>query len=337
MVSHGPSAAPPYSHRASPPTPPLTFLRAIPVAVLGAGCGRPGRHPGRSGRGRRRVGCDLGHGRARWSVAGAGSRVGADPAALTTGPARPRGCSDGGGAGWDRQDGVVGGRPGGSGGGRFPGDARRAAPSWSGSSPSGWCASCSSRSWRRHRSRSGPYCWMGRPGSRPSCWPSLAWVTRRDMAPVAPIRRSRCCTGCTGCAPIWPRMRPLALLVDDIHWADVASLRFSRLPVATPGGACTRVLLGARPAETGENQGLLAALMVDPATEVVTVEPLTTLGVARLVAAGLGVEPAPEFAAACREATGGTPFLVAHADRSSAGEGDRPAQVRPPKSREGRN
>ena len=38
--------------------------------------------------------------------------------------------------------------------------------------------------------------------------------------------------------------------------------------------------------------------------------PLTIRAVATLVAAGLGVEPEPAFAAACWEATGGTPFLV---------------------------
>ena len=38
--------------------------------------------------------------------------------------------------------------------------------------------------------------------------------------------------------------------------------------------------------------------------------PLTTAGVARLVAEGLGTDPEPGFAAACREATGGIPFLV---------------------------
>jgi hypothetical protein len=70
------------------------------------------------------------------------------------------------------------------------------------------------------------------------------------------------------------------------------------------------VLPGARPAEAGERRELLAALTMDPATEVVTVGPLTTNGVATLVAAGLGVDPEPEFVQACWEATGGTPFLV---------------------------
>ncbi len=70
------------------------------------------------------------------------------------------------------------------------------------------------------------------------------------------------------------------------------------------------MLLATRPAEAGESRELLAALSIDPATEVVTVGPLSMRGVATLVAVALGVEPEPDFAAACWEATGGTPFLV---------------------------
>jgi DNA-binding CsgD family transcriptional regulator len=104
--------------------------------------------------------------------------------------------------------------------------------------------------------------------------------------------------------------RPLVLVVDDAHWADSASLRFLAFLLPRLEELQAAVLLGTRPAEAGKSEGLLAALTVDAATEVVTVGPLTTTGVARLVGAGLGVEPEPAFAAACWEATGGTPFLV---------------------------
>ena len=103
---------------------------------------------------------------------------------------------------------------------------------------------------------------------------------------------------------------PLALVLDDAHWADSASLRFLAFLLPRLEELRAAVLLGARPAEAGESRELLAALMMDPATEVVTVAPLTTRGVGALVAVALGVEPEPEFAAACWEATGGTPFLV---------------------------
>jgi predicted ATPase len=54
----------------------------------------------------------------------------------------------------------------------------------------------------------------------------------------------------------------------------------------------------------------LAAVTMDAASEVVTLGPLSSSAVARLLADGLGAEPDPEFAAACRDVTGGTPFLV---------------------------
>jgi DNA-binding CsgD family transcriptional regulator len=104
--------------------------------------------------------------------------------------------------------------------------------------------------------------------------------------------------------------RPLALVVDDAHWADGASLRFLAFVLPRLEELRVAVLMGARSAEAGESQDLLAALTMDPATEVVTLRPLTTAAVARLVAMGLGVEPDDDFVAACRAATGGTPFLV---------------------------
>jgi DNA-binding CsgD family transcriptional regulator len=104
--------------------------------------------------------------------------------------------------------------------------------------------------------------------------------------------------------------QPVAMVVDDAHWADGPSLRFLAFLLSRLGELPVAVLLAARPAEAGPNRDLLAALMLDPASQVVTVPPLTTAGVARLVAEGLGAEPEPGFAVACREATGGTPFLV---------------------------
>jgi DNA-binding CsgD family transcriptional regulator len=103
---------------------------------------------------------------------------------------------------------------------------------------------------------------------------------------------------------------PLALVVDDAHWADGPSLRFLAFLLPRLEELRIAVLLGARPGEAGHNQGLLAALTMDPSAETISLAPLSASGVAALVAAGLGVEPEAEFAAACWEATGGTPFLV---------------------------
>jgi DNA-binding CsgD family transcriptional regulator len=104
--------------------------------------------------------------------------------------------------------------------------------------------------------------------------------------------------------------QPLALVVDDAHWSDSASLRFLAFLLPRLEELRVAVLLGVRPAGASESGGVLAALIVDPATEVVTVRPLSEKAVADLVAAGLGAEPEPEFAQACWQATRGTPFMV---------------------------
>jgi DNA-binding CsgD family transcriptional regulator len=104
--------------------------------------------------------------------------------------------------------------------------------------------------------------------------------------------------------------QPLAMVVDDVHWSDSASLRFLAFILPRLEELRIALLLGVRPAEARESGGALAALMVDPVTEVVTVRPLSGEAVTDLVAAGLGVEPEPEFARACWEATRGTPFMV---------------------------
>jgi DNA-binding CsgD family transcriptional regulator/tetratricopeptide (TPR) repeat protein len=103
---------------------------------------------------------------------------------------------------------------------------------------------------------------------------------------------------------------PLALVVDDAHWADGPSLRFLAFLLPRLEELRVAVIQGIRPAEGGQNQGLLDALTMDPSGQRITVAPLSASGVAELVTVGLGAESDAEFAMACWEATGGTPFLV---------------------------
>jgi DNA-binding CsgD family transcriptional regulator len=116
----------------------------------------------------------------------------------------------------------------------------------------------------------------------------------------------------------------LLLCVDDLHWADHASLRFlhylgrrlQELPIA--------VVAAARPAESHEGSPLLAALTADPSAEVLVLAPLTEHAVAELVRLGLGEEVESVFARACHEVTGGVPFLVQELVRTIAEEGIKP-------------
>jgi DNA-binding CsgD family transcriptional regulator len=103
---------------------------------------------------------------------------------------------------------------------------------------------------------------------------------------------------------------PVLLAVDDAHWADGASLRFLAFLLPRLDELRLALLLTTRDAEPDSPEDLIAALTMDAETQVVTVQPLGAGAVATLIAAGLGSDPEPGFVTACREATGGNPFLV---------------------------
>jgi DNA-binding CsgD family transcriptional regulator/tetratricopeptide (TPR) repeat protein len=127
------------------------------------------------------------------------------------------------------------------------------------------------------------------------------------------------------------RRCPLLLCIDDVHWADQASLRFlhylgrrlEELPIA--------VVAAARPARSADGSPLLAALAAGPLADVVVLAPLSERAVAELVRRGLGADVEPAFAAACHEATGGVPFLVRELIRAVAEAGIKPAAAASPR------
>ncbi len=116
------------------------------------------------------------------------------------------------------------------------------------------------------------------------------------------------------------RRSPLLLCVDDVHWADQASLRFlhylgrrlQELPIT--------VVAATRPARSADGSPLLAALAADPSAEVLELAPLSQRAVAELMRLAFGTEVEPALAAACHEATGGVPFLVRELVRAIAEE-----------------
>lgn len=103
--------------------------------------------------------------------------------------------------------------------------------------------------------------------------------------------------------------RPLAILVDDAHWADAESFasiaylmrRLSRVPAL--------VVLAARRAEGAPERGLLGSIRADPLTETLALQPLSEAAVAVLVEA---IVPwaSPGLVAACHRMTGGVPRSV---------------------------
>ncbi len=101
---------------------------------------------------------------------------------------------------------------------------------------------------------------------------------------------------------------PVALFVDDLHWADAESLRFLNYLAPRLDGLALGLLATTRPGEG--DSAAIARLAAAPETTAIGPRPLSTEATATLCERTLGAGVAPEFAAACRDATGGNPFFL---------------------------
>ncbi|WP_436501745.1 helix-turn-helix transcriptional regulator [Actinokineospora sp. HUAS TT18] len=120
--------------------------------------------------------------------------------------------------------------------------------------------------------------------------------------------------------------RPVVLALDDLHWADRASLRFLAFLLPRIDELPVIVIVSARPNEPGADQRMLELLTSDAATQVITPRPLTESGTAHLIQHELGPDTLAdrEFIAACHEATRGNPLLVELLARAVGREGIAP-------------
>ena len=117
------------------------------------------------------------------------------------------------------------------------------------------------------------------------------------------------------------RRGAVALLVDDVHWADLASLRWLAFLAARVDELPAVVILAARPVDE-ERKSALGRLALQ--ARVLRPGPLGLEAVERLVASRLGVRPAGEFTAACYALTGGNPFLLRELLHEAASDGLQP-------------
>ncbi len=101
---------------------------------------------------------------------------------------------------------------------------------------------------------------------------------------------------------------PVVLAVDDIHWSDPESLRFLNYLGPRLDGLPVAVLVSTRRGDDEVED--LARLAADPDTTVLRPGPLGVGATAMLCEQRLGAKVADEFAAACRESTGGNPFFL---------------------------
>ena len=103
---------------------------------------------------------------------------------------------------------------------------------------------------------------------------------------------------------------PLALVVDDCHWADPPSLRFLAYVSARCEELGVLVVATVREGEPSAVKELLVALRTDPRALLIEPASLSPDAVATLVRSALGPHADADFCAACARASAGNPFLV---------------------------
>ncbi|MDX6542015.1 MAG: hypothetical protein QOI71_3625, partial [Gaiellales bacterium] len=118
--------------------------------------------------------------------------------------------------------------------------------------------------------------------------------------------------------------RPLLLVVDDVHWADPASLRFLLYLAHRIGDLPAVLILGRRTDEPKDDAGAIEAIRREPACEVIALEPLSPAAVAHVLDARYGERVAGEFARACHATTRGNPYFVRELVLTLQDEGLRP-------------
>jgi DNA-binding CsgD family transcriptional regulator len=105
------------------------------------------------------------------------------------------------------------------------------------------------------------------------------------------------------------RRGPLALVVDDVQWADEPSLEFLCFLAARAEGLPLLLAVAMRPSRESPSH-LPAALVTEPSATVLRPAPLSRSSVEDLVEGAVGSDTEGDFATACLEATRGNPFLL---------------------------
>ena len=103
---------------------------------------------------------------------------------------------------------------------------------------------------------------------------------------------------------------PLLLLVDDLHWADLPSLRWLAYLSQRLDGMSLGILAATRPDDGAVGQTEFDTLAAHPSMEMVQPVGLSEAAVGRLAERRLSTAADPEFVAVCHRVTGGNPFLL---------------------------
>ena len=104
--------------------------------------------------------------------------------------------------------------------------------------------------------------------------------------------------------------RPLALLVDDAHWADEQSLRFLAYLEARIEEIPACAIVGVRTGEAAAAPDALTRLIEHEPLTTVRPPPLTPAAIAELVRGSLGEATRDDVCNECARTTGGNPLLA---------------------------
>jgi DNA-binding CsgD family transcriptional regulator len=146
-------------------------------------------------------------------------------------------------------------------------------------------------------------------------WDGAAGLARRVVDPAAAAGDLRAEPSAVMHGLVWlcaslARRAGLALLVDDVHWADDSSLRWLAYLARRAADLPVLVVLARRPLAATGGGDLLAGVIADPATATWPLESLSEDGSAALVRRSVGVDVPAEICRACHAATGGNPFYL---------------------------
>jgi DNA-binding CsgD family transcriptional regulator len=105
-------------------------------------------------------------------------------------------------------------------------------------------------------------------------------------------------------------LAPVAVICDDLHWSDEASLRFLAYLLPRLNDLPVLVVVALRPNEPGGPLELIDLIVGDPYAESLTLAPLTIAASQRLLTDAFAAPAESEFVAACHEVTRGNPLLL---------------------------
>jgi len=127
---------------------------------------------------------------------------------------------------------------------------------------------------------------------------------------------------------------PLLLVVDDLHWSDLPSLRWLAYLLPRLDGLEVSLVVALRPKEAGEAPELLSQIVSDAEATIVEPASLSSAASARLMREALSPDADDAFCAACHEITGGNPLLLRELRNGILAEDVTPSGVNIPRLRE---